>query len=56
MAVLDQMQVLDEQIALKRSVAQQIPNGVERGWIGLASLGGNARLAPAPTGRLHHRP
>jgi hypothetical protein len=56
MAALDQVQVLDEQIAAERPVAQQGLHGVERGWIGLASLGGDARLAAAPTGRLHHRP
>ena len=56
MAVLDQVQVLDKQVSPQGTVTQQGLQVGECGWVGLAALGGSARLAAAPTGRLHHRP
>ena len=50
--VLDQVQILDQQIALPRRIAQQGANPVERGRIDLAALGSRAGLAPPGLGGL----
>ena len=51
-SVLDQVQILDQQIALPRRIAQQGANPVERGRIDLAALGNRAGLAPPGLGGL----
>ena len=50
--VLNEVQMLDQQIAPPRPVAQQRADLVERGRIDLPALGGAARLAPARLGAI----
>jgi hypothetical protein len=40
-AILNLMQVLDEQITAPGFIPQQIPNLFQSGWINLATLGGS---------------
>jgi hypothetical protein len=59
-AILDEMQVLDQQVAPARRVAEQDAHFVSRYRIDLAALRGAARAAVAPgavagTGRFHGR-
>ena len=48
--VLDQVQVLDEEVAVARPIAQQVANLVERGRIDLPPLGLAAGRATAGAG------
>jgi hypothetical protein len=47
--ILDEMQVLDQQIAAARTVQQQVPDFLERLRIDLAALGRARRTPPAST-------
>ena len=50
--ILDEVQILDQQVAPARRIAEQCPNPVERGRIDLAALGRRACLAPPCLGGL----